>query len=671
VADLIKPDIIQTARVLNCLPKKQTGGRHWGGVCPSGHGSDGGRCFNLWEDTQSFHCFHCGAGGDTFELIKIALNCDFKDALYWAREHGLITGDGHSEVSYIELRKVHQILTDAALIFHRNLTEPVGEHLKKQYGLTEETIRQYLIGYAPTDKHYLKKHLTAKGHDLADIKKTGLLGKYDDSFFQGQITFPYWHHGLVKYFIGRQTNETPNWKHGKYEKLPTTDVIKNDFFYGEDSVRGKDTVYVTEGVTDCLAALQHGLSSISPVTIQFKKADHPKLLSLVRGKLAYLIPDNEENQAGMKGAQETLSFLKNNGVEACIITLPRPAGKEKIDFNEYVRDHGFEAFKRLVEEQTPRRVIPASILLRKEYPREQEIIAHGILPKGGGLILAGESGEGKSLLRTELAIHLVMGWDLWGMEIPTARRVFIFQFENTEGSEAYRLKKMLQGLEITDFPDNLLYSDPTIRLDLGKDRDRGKAMEIIRESGAQVIIYDPLTSLHSVNENDNVQMRKILDNVTEINRKLGTTASIVHHFGKPTENSITAHRTRGASSIRDWADTLVALTRKKHEHKILRLLEFIKVRNGPEPKPILLERDEHFLHHPTDDDVLCPPEKVKAILEALGGRVEGQKRLREAIIETTGCGDRRARDYINLAIERQAIRCEPDPRDSRKKIYAV
>ena len=196
-------------------------------------------------------------------------------------------------------------------------------------------------------------------------------------------------------------------------------------------------------------------------------------------------------------------------------------------------------------------------------------------------------------------------------------------------------------------------------------------MEIIRESGAEVVIYDPLTSLHSVNENDNVQIRKILDNITEINRKFGTTATVVHHFGKPTENSVTAHRTRGASSIRDWADTLIAVTRKKHEHKTLRLLEFIKVRNGPEPKPLLLERDEYFLHQLTEEDVLCPPEQVKAILEALGGKVEGQKPLKAAIIKAAGCGERRARDYINLAIERQVIRFEPDPRDSRKKIYAV
>ena len=175
-------------------------------------------------------------------------------------------------------------------------------------------------------------------------------------------------------------------------------------------------------------------------------------------------------------------------------------------------------------------------------------------------------------MRIELAIHLAMGWPIWDMEIPTARRVFIFQFENTEAQEAYRLKKMLRGLEITNFPDNLSFSDPTIRVDMGKPQDRAKMMEIIQESGAEVIIYDPLTSLHRVNENDNVQIRIILDNLTEINRKTGTTAIVIHHFGKPTENSITAHRTRGASSIKDWADTLLAVTRKKHEHKTLRLL---------------------------------------------------------------------------------------------------
>lgn len=316
------------------------------------------------------------------------------------------------------------------------------------------------------------------------------------------------------------------------------------------------------------------------------------------------------------------------------------------------------------------RVISAKAMLGRTYVKGQEIISKGVLPRGGGLIIAGESGDGKSLLRTELAIHLAMGWEIWGLEIPTARRVFIFTFENPESTEAYRLKKMIEGLQITAFPDDRLsFSDPTIRLDLGTRRDQTAALDIVRESGADVVIYDPLTSLHTVNENDNVQIRKVLDTITEINRKTGTTAIVIHHFGKPQEGLTTAHRTRGASSIKDWADTLIAVSRKKHEHKTLRLLEFIKVRNGPEPKPVLVERDEFFLHTVTQEDVLCPPERVKAILEALGGRVEGQDRLIEAIMEATNCGDRSAREFINLAIERQTIKAERHPTDGRKKVY--
>lgn len=365
MSELEKPDIILVAQALKCLPENRSGSRYWGGKCPSGHGSEGGRCFNIWPETQSCYCFDCGGGGDSFELIKLALKCDFKEAVYWAKENGLISGNGFNQGGYNELRKVHQILTKAAWFFHKSLTDPIRKHLQRHYGLTNEMIEQYQIGYAPTDKGALKNHLTASGFDLTDIKKTGLLGKYDDCFFQGQIMFPYGNHGLVKYFIGRQTEDTPKWKTGKYEKLPTNDIIKNDFFYGEDSIKGKDTVYVTEGVTDCLAALQHGLPSISPITTRFRKADHPKLLSLVGGKKRiFLIPDNEENQAGMKGAQETLTFLKNNGVDACIITLPRPEGKEKIDLNEFIRDNGIDDFHKLVEDQTPK-IIPKIVITKR------------------------------------------------------------------------------------------------------------------------------------------------------------------------------------------------------------------------------------------------------------------------------------------------------------------
>jgi replicative DNA helicase len=79
----------------------------------------------------------------------------------------------------------------------------------------------------------------------------------------------------------------------------------------------------------------------------------------------------------------------------------------------------------------PQPVISAQTMLARTYTKETQIIGNGVLPAGGGLILAGESGEGKSLIRTQLALHLAMGWDIWELPIPTARRIFIFTFEKS------------------------------------------------------------------------------------------------------------------------------------------------------------------------------------------------------------------------------------------------
>jgi hypothetical protein len=172
-----------------------------------------------------------------------------------------------------------------------------------------------------------------------------------------------------------------------------------------------------------------------------------------------------------------------------------------------------------------------------------------------------------------------------------------------------------------------------------------------------VIFYDCLSNIHTAKENDNVQMRDILDCLTEINVKAGTSCIVVHHFGKPGENSQdNRYRTRGASSIMDWGVTSMGFIVKPHETKTLRLLEFYKVRDGKKPKPILLERDENFLLTITDEGTLCSPAKVKEILESLGGMVDRQATLIQAIMDEVKCGRRSAVTYIHRAVEMGSIK---------------
>jgi RecA-family ATPase len=313
-----------------------------------------------------------------------------------------------------------------------------------------------------------------------------------------------------------------------------------------------------------------------------------------------------------------------------------------------------EEIEELKEKYKPeeRQYIEADDLLVTMFDKAGSVISKGILPAGGGLILAGESGVGKSILRTEIAIHLAMGWDLYGLPINEPRKVMIVQFENPQPTEQYRLKQMLKAFQIESLNGNLIYSKP-IRFDLKLKGSRAEAHTLVKDSGADVIIWDPLSSLHQGNENDNIHMRTVLDTITEINRKANTSAIILHHWGKPQEGREEEYRLRGAISIKDWADTLIQMTRKKHKSKILHYLTFTKIRNGPEQRPILIHADKkYFTHDVIEEDTLANPQKVAEILENLGGQVETQAELKEAIIQEVGCSEKTAKNYIKNAVNK-------------------
>jgi len=54
----------------------------------------------------------------------------------------------------------------------------------------------------------------------------------------------------------------------------------------------------------------------------------------------YLIMDNEENNAGLRGAVNTGLLLACAGLKPYICELPRPVGVEKVDLNDFIRSGG-------------------------------------------------------------------------------------------------------------------------------------------------------------------------------------------------------------------------------------------------------------------------------------------------------------------------------------------
>lgn len=289
----------------------------------------------------------------------------------------------------------------------------------------------------------------------------------------------------------------------------------------------------------------------------------------------------------------------------------------------------------------------AEMFMTQEIERPPEIISGGIFMEGSGMLLIGESGVGKSLLTLEIAIRLSKGLPLWDMAVSKPYNVLFIQKENPEYTVQSRIRRICRGLNIISLK-NITLADRKISLDLMRSVDHNNIKKLIEKSGSQIVVLDPLSSYHRANENDNIQMRQVLNNLTDISAQTGCAWIVVHHEGKPSDNKSTKWRFRGASSIRDWADTMIGYQHKPHNNKVLRTLTFDKIRHGPDRRGLILERDENFIHNIYDDDEsnMIPMSIVAEVLQEMGG--EGKKaQVVQKIKEYLGCSRQTAYRVID------------------------
>jgi len=310
-------------------------------------------------DIAGYSLFNTGWRNTGDQFIKALKKCAEMTGVEWVH----VTQEQKEAAA--QQRSLYDWLTKIANFYHGQLTPKWRDFLHTRYGLTDETIDRLRIGWSTPDWDKLSKWLLQEGLTETQALKTGLVTKAKTGslvdFYRGRLVFPYWEAGRVVYSIARQTDDTPPWldqetgkdKTSKYIKQKVhsqknhwvSKHIRNDFFYHEDASYGTDELYLTEGVTDCILANQEGFPCISPVTVHFKKGDWPRLLKLVKGvQTLYIAFDNEDNEAGARGALDTARHLWEHGHNPLLVTLPRASGVDKVDLNDFLRDQGASAF---------------------------------------------------------------------------------------------------------------------------------------------------------------------------------------------------------------------------------------------------------------------------------------------------------------------------------------
>lgn len=427
-----KSPITDCALELNYSGKKQ--GSYWQGECPA-HGSKQGTCLVIWPKIQAWKCFHCGEKGDVINLVMLFKRCDHKTAVAYLAKRAGIPLWGGKELSAEEIAQrekdlkekilLEDMLTAAAHWFHEQLKQypQIKQHLNNHYGFSDEIIEELKIGFAPprasnpTITSDLAKHLESIPGFKGKLSLCSLFNFQNPSgpyweYFKGRIIFPYWKGGKVVNMIARATVLTPEDKHEcytgkdgvaikkdehgkseyiKYKKLRThipndekrkhiSRFINADAFMGEDSIRGEDEVIITEGAPDFVSAVDKGFACISPVTTNIREKDFEKLEILTRSaKHIFIINDNEDNLAGYIGALKTGKYLTKKGRNVFLVKLPMPQGSNKIDLNEYLKDHTAAELK--AEMEKAKSVLQILIdELPQDYLKAQPDIQEHIAP---------------------------------------------------------------------------------------------------------------------------------------------------------------------------------------------------------------------------------------------------------------------------------------------------
>jgi archaellum biogenesis ATPase FlaH len=186
-----------------------------------------------------------------------------------------------------------------------------------------------------------------------------------------------------------------------------------------------------------------------------------------------------------------------------------------------------------------RRPISAAELLQKEIPPASNWIEGGILPKGGLLLMGGGPKIGKSLVALEYSRALMTKTPLFGKSefaVSAPARILYYEQEVGEFGVRNRIRSAFHGISEGILEDRffVLSKEPEIQLDTQEGLNY--IAEDVDKICPNVVIFDPIDSLHSGNDNDKQHVQNIL-RTTELLRdqfkELDLSVILLHHFKKP------------------------------------------------------------------------------------------------------------------------------------------
>lgn len=316
--------------------------------------------FYISPERQIWHCFGCGVGGDIFGFVKQMEGVEFPEALRILAQRAGVKLEKFDPAGQDAKSILYEICETATRFFEKQLYHSSSGKQALAYlkdrGMTENTIKEFRLGFVPEGWHNLSQFLRDCGYKDEDIVNAGLSLKKEGGSdiydrFRSRIIFPIADvNDQIVGFTGRVfavSSEALAKEEGqaKYINTPQTLIYdKSRILYGLNKAkmeaRKLDSCLLVEGNTDAIMSYQAGVRNVAATSGTALTPSQLQLLQRYTNNLNFCF---DTDQAGLIATRRGIGLALSQNFNINIVPINDPNCKDPADY--------IKKFTRLPDEQ--------------------------------------------------------------------------------------------------------------------------------------------------------------------------------------------------------------------------------------------------------------------------------------------------------------------------------
>ena len=296
------------------------------------------------EKTPSFYvspskgiykCFGCGAAGGVVNFVMQQERSSYSEALRWlaAKYHIEIKEEELTPEQLVEKNRRESLflVSEFAMNFFAKALDTaegraVGRNYLRGRGLSDDTIREFSLGWAPKGRTGLVDAAKAEGYKVEYLIDAGLAVRNEDGSihdkFRERVMFPIFNlSGRVIAFSGRTLHaDNP----AKYVNSPETELYKKSHVllgikFAKSDISRMDKCILVEGNLDMVSLYQLGIHNVVAPCGTSLTSDQIRLIGRFTRNVTVMF---DGDSAGIHAALRAINLILAEGMNVRLVLLP-------------------------------------------------------------------------------------------------------------------------------------------------------------------------------------------------------------------------------------------------------------------------------------------------------------------------------------------------------------